>query len=180
MLTDSLDQNFGQGTRGMGCLCSVMAEASAGRFECLGDSIIWSLLHSPVWHIRGLGWLEGRTQLCVLELGSHTGALSMCLELLHSVGNIGQLDFLHGGSRIQGRLSEWRGQKLHGLYSLRSHTSSLPPYLTGQRSHKPIHIQEELTLDPTLPMRGMSSFYTHVFNITIDYFSSDEIDLGSV
>lgn len=41
MLTESMDWEFGQGTAGMACLCSILAGVSAGRFECLGEEIIW-------------------------------------------------------------------------------------------------------------------------------------------
>ena len=57
----------------------------SGRYHHLEPSSLTCLAYS--W----AGMIRRQNQLHVLELGSHTGVLSMWLELLHNVGNTGLL-----------------------------------------------------------------------------------------
>lgn len=77
MLTDSLGQEFRQGTKGMVCLCSMTSGTSAEKTRSLGltpkvgATVTWSFLSSHFW------WLD------CYDLKTRTADQSTCMWPLH-------------------------------------------------------------------------------------------------
>ena len=130
MTTDSMSQNFGQGTAGMTCFFFMTSEASARQTQA-GD---WESLKSFFIHSSG-SW-AGLNQV-------PTHSLCSQLRLPHNMVSSGQLSFLPRGSGLQERrFQQVKGNSMASYDPVLEVTQGhFRRILIGESRHKPTQVK---------------------------------------